>query len=244
MDMAKKAYNGYYKSLDTAIGGDERFCWVSEVLLKDVSGKRILDVGCGEGSLLRMLGDKGNTVSGIDASESGRISCEEKGIDCAVIDISSEKFPSSDDSFDIILCLETLEHLENPHHCIWEIKRVLKEGGLFIVGIPNPAILHPYIYPGLFELENFKEFLRLNSFEIVKVKGWGQAASRRASGMLRYFIRKRNLLMRKHTGTPLRWSYSVNFVCVNKKKDKTLVEELAEETFPTSMKRKDCEVRG
>ena len=248
MDKIKEAYGDYYKGLESAIGGDERFRWVDDVLLKGVSGKEVLDVGCGEGSLLRMLRDKGNRVFGIDASDTGRKSCLAKGIDCAVIDISSEEFPFKDGSFDVVLCLETLEHLENPHHCVWEIKRVLKEGGLFIVSIPNPLILHPYIYPGLFELGNFKEFLRLNSFEIIKVKGWGQAealvrlkrwlrgrkdpVSRKAAEAIHYFGRKRNLFMRKHTGTPLRWSYSINFMCVNRKKDRTLAEQLAEETCP------------
>lgn len=249
MDRTKKAYGEYYKGLDTAIGGDERFLWVSGTLLKNTAGKTILDVGCGEGSLLRMLKDKGNDVFGIDVSESGQRFCIAKGIECAVIDISSDKFPLKDNAFDIVLCLETLEHIENPHHCIWEIKRVLKENGIFIVSIPNPKILHPYIYPGLFDVKNFKEFLRLNSFEIIKVKGWGQASSRRAAGMLHYLIRKRNLVMRKHTGTPLSYSYCLNFICVNRKKDKTLSEQLAEETRPgkklaTSGRRGDCGVQG
>lgn len=248
MDRTKKAYRDYYKGLEAAIGGDGRFLWVTGTLLKDTAKKAILDVGCGEGSLLRMLKEKGNSVAGIDASESGRKSCLAKGIECAAIDISSDKFPLKDDSFDIVLCLETLEHLENPHHCIWEIKRVLKENALFIVSIPNPKILHPYIYPGLFDVKNFREFLRLNSFEIIKVKGWGQASAfnrakrwlekkgnpvaKNAAAAIHLFSRKRNLVMRKHTGTPLGYGYCLNFVCVNRKKEKTLSEQLAEETCP------------
>lgn len=247
-DRTKKAYSGYYEGMHTAIGGDERFQWVCEALLKGVKGKNIVDVGCGEGSLLRMLKDNGNGAFGIDASESGRASCSKKDINCAVIDISSDRFPLPDDSFDVALCLETLEHLENPHHCLWEIKRVLKDGGLFIASIPNPGILHPCIYPGLFELKNFREFLKLNSFEITGIRGWGQAGTlnrlsrwlkksghpipRVLAEAIHYFNRKRNLVMRKHTGTPLGWSFSINFICVNRKKDKTLLEQLAEETCP------------
>jgi len=206
-------------------------------------------VGCGEGSLLRMLKEKRNKVFGLDASESGRKLCLSKGLECAVIDISSDRFPLQDDSFDIVLCLETLEHLENPHHCIWEIKRVLKENGIFIVSIPNPKILHPYIYPGLFDIKNFREFLKLNSFGIMGIKGWGQASAfvkakrwfekrggalaQDAATAIHFFSRKRNLLMRKHLGTPLSYSYCINFICLNRKKDRTLSELLAEETSPS-----------
>ncbi|MDD5423669.1 MAG: class I SAM-dependent methyltransferase [Candidatus Omnitrophica bacterium] len=253
MDDAKKAYGGYYKGLDTAIGGDGRFRWVSEFLLKDIAGKAVLDVGCGEGSLLRMLKEKGNSVYGIDASESGKKSCEEKGVECAVVDTSSEKFPLKDDSFDVVLCLETLEHLENPHHCVWEMKRVLKEGGLFIASIPGPKVCHPYIYPGLFGIKNFREFLWANGFKILKVKGWGQSPAfikmnkwlqkqdsdiaRNTAEVLHYIGRKRNMLMRKHAGTPLNFSHCVNFVCVNRKQDKTLAQRIAEETHPGSTSR-------
>ncbi|MFH0771602.1 MAG: class I SAM-dependent methyltransferase [Candidatus Omnitrophota bacterium] len=248
MSKTKQAYSDYYKDLDTAIGGDERFAWVNDVLLKTLTGKAVLDVGCGEGSLLKMLKDKDNNVFGIDASETGRLSCLKKGVDCAVIDISAERFPCDNDSFDLVLCLETIEHIENPHHCVWEIKRVLKEGGVFIVSIPNQKILHPYIYPGLFDLKNFKKFLELNSFEIKEIKGWGQAgmlnktarwlksknsalAGSIAAG-IHFLSRKRNLLMRKHIGCPLNCSYSVNFICLNRKKDKTLLEEIALQTRP------------
>lgn len=176
MNKTKKAYADYYKGLETPIGGYDRFLWVDSTLLSNQFGKTILDVGCGEGTLLSMLKAKQNKVFGIDASEAGRTASQKKDIDCRVVDISTEKFPYNDDIFDIVLCLETLEHIENPHNCIWEIKRVLKEKGLFIVSIPNSKILHPYVYPGLFELKNFKTFLQLNSFEIQKIIGWGQAA--------------------------------------------------------------------
>ena len=128
---------------------------------------------------------------------------------------------------------------------------MLKEDGLFIVSIPNPKILHPYIYPGFFNTKNFKEFLQLSSFEIIDIKGWGQASAlskmnrwlknnnNALSGILckliLFFSRKRNLLMRKYIGTPLPYSYCVNFICKNHKSDKTLVEQLAEETLPDNV---------
>jgi len=248
MNKAKKAYKSYYKDMKAAIGGRERVSWINSCLLKGVTGKTILDIGCGEGSFLEELRDAKNDVFGIDASQTGQLACRAKGIDCALIDISRETFPYADDMFDIVLCFETLEHIENPHHCIWEIKRVLKENGIFIVSIPNPKILHPYLYPGLFCFKNFKTFLEINSFRILNIKGWGQAVmwsrfvryfksrdnalAGYASALIHFLSRKRNLLMRKHIGTPLGCWHSYNFVCVNHKEDKTLLERIAEETCP------------
>ncbi|MGD2279475.1 MAG: class I SAM-dependent methyltransferase [Candidatus Omnitrophota bacterium] len=249
MSKAKEAYSSYYKGLKTPIGGAERFLWVNNTLLKNTAGKTILDIGCGEGTLLKMLKEKGNKVFGLDASREGLVACREKGIDSEVIDISTEKFAFKNDTFDIVLCLETLEHLENPYHCILETKRVLKEGGTFIVSIPNSKILHPYIYPGLFEFRNFKHFLLLNHFKIICIKGWGQSVmfsrisrwlkfrnsilARSLERFIYYLSRKRNVLMRNHIGTPFIYSYSWNFICSNHKCDKTLLEHVAEYTNPS-----------
>ena len=247
-DLTKKAYSQYYKNLHSPIGGDERFLWVNNILLKDIKSKTILDIGCGEGSLLKMLQDKNNKVFGIEASETGQLACREKGIDCISLDISREKFPYPDNSFDIVLCLEVMEHLENPYHCLGEIKRVLKEEGLFITSIPNPKMLHPYIYPGLFTVNNFERFLELNSFEIIKIIGWGQIAmlnktskwlklknnvlAKNLTGFVHYLSRKRNTFLRNHLKTPLSYAHTINFVCINYKNKKTLLEKIAEQTTP------------
>ncbi|MDP8212063.1 MAG: class I SAM-dependent methyltransferase [Candidatus Zapsychrus exili] len=245
MSKVKDAYKDYYKELKTAIGGTERFFWYSDILIGQIKNKVILDIGCGEGSFLKILKDRKNKVFGVDLSGTGLNACKEKGIECALIDISTEDLPYDDNTFDIVFLLATIEHLENPCHALFEIKRVLKENGLFIVSIPNPKSLHPYIYPGLFSVKSFKDFLGLTSFEILKVKGLGQAIMLNRFirwlkkkdlpylANLIYFIgRKRNLLMRKHLGTPLNCSFMYVFVCLNHKKSKTLVEEVAEETTP------------
>jgi SAM-dependent methyltransferase len=246
MRKAKEAYDKYYQGLEAPIGGIERYVWINSRLLDATTHKTILDVGCGEGSLLKMLKDKGNDVFGIDASKEGFLACQKKEIDCKLLDASVERFPYNDDKFDIVLCLETIEHLENPYHCICEIKRVLKEKGTLIISIPNFKMLHPYIYPGLFKFKHFRDFLELNSFEIIQVKGWGQVAMlNRSSRWLKskdnaftqflsklifYLSRKRNALMRNHLGTPLTYSHAWNFVCLNNKSDKNLLELVADKT--------------
>ena len=131
---------------------------------------------------------------------------------------------------------------------IWEVKRVLKERGTFLVSIPSEKILHPYIYPGLFTKRNFSEFLRLNSFQINRVVGWGQAAilshwvkylrerknwlQNRLGDLVFYIGRKRNLLFRKRLGTPTSYAFCLNFVCINKKQRISRAEEVAFHTTP------------
>jgi SAM-dependent methyltransferase len=52
---------------------------------------------------------------------------------------SAEHLGFPDESFDIVLCSDVVEHLENPEKCFAEIRRVLKSGGTAIITTPNPS---------------------------------------------------------------------------------------------------------
>ncbi|MBC8492896.1 MAG: class I SAM-dependent methyltransferase, partial [Chloroflexi bacterium] len=117
-----------------------------------------------------------NAVHGLDASATGVESSQNKGLSVDLFDASTQSIPFKDNYFDVVICLETIEHLENPQHCLNEVRRVLKKEGLFLVSIPNPLLgssLHPYIYPGLFTRKYFQRFLVQNHFEIERIVGWG-----------------------------------------------------------------------
>ena len=243
----KASHKDYYKDVEGPIGGGERFEWVARNFFADTRGKRILEIGCGEGSLLRMLSGR-NDVYGVDISESGVEKTRAKGIPCEHADASNEPLPYADGFFDIAVTLETIEHVENPHRMLWEIKRVLKEGGTLLISIPGEKVYHPFIYPGLFTRKNFTEFLESNGFQVSAAKGWGQAPlwahwSRRQAQknvpwlnvlvrLVYYVGRKRNLLMRKRFGTPLGDAYCLNFVCRNSKTGISRIEEVASQTTP------------
>lgn len=242
-----ESHRDYYQNVDGPIGGDSRFQWVAATFFKNVRGRRILEIGCGEGSLLKMLAD-GNEVRGADISRSGAEKARAKGIPCHCLDASNEPLPYPDGYFDAVVTLETIEHVENPHRMIWEIKRVLKDGGELLISIPGERVHHPFVYPGLFTRKNFSEFLRLNALPVQKFAGWGQAplldhwskrveacgnpAARLLARAVYWIGRKRNLVMRKRLGTPLRWAFCVNFLCRNEKKPLTRVEEVARQTTP------------
>lgn len=247
-EVIEKLHKDYYARIEGPIGGDERFRWIADTFFGGISGKKVLDVGCGEGTLLELIRRKGNDVAGVDISHSGVDKTKAKGVICFLADISNERLPFYDDEFDMVTCLETVEHVENPLRCLQEIKRVLKADGTLIISIPNPKILHPYCYPGLFQLRHFKEFLRINDFEIRRIAGWGQAIMfNRLMRFLKgrggaygalydtlYFLsRKRNLVMRKKKITPLSWAFCINFECKNNKGNQGILERIAVDTTPT-----------
>ena len=108
------------------------------------TGERVLDCssGCGEGSLI--LGSKEVEVYGgdIDAKQVKIAEQHCKGnlnIKFQVVDITQQPF--EDHFFDTVVCLETIEHV-NEHNCLKEINRVLKPGGLAIISTPQNSLGH------------------------------------------------------------------------------------------------------
>jgi 2-polyprenyl-3-methyl-5-hydroxy-6-metoxy-1,4-benzoquinol methylase len=111
-------------------------------LLKATGAERILDAGCGEGFVISYLLQRsdGLTITGIDCSlEAIEMACQivppvlskacpeprqrvKGGVLFDVGDL--REMPYSDDSFDLVMCLEVLEHLPDPHEGLRELRRV------------------------------------------------------------------------------------------------------------------------
>jgi len=113
-------------------------------------GKRVLDVGCGNGYMLFRLMDKYAELYGIDIAPS-RLEEARKTVVKKYSDLSNRfyfyeanldkriNFESS--FFDTTICIATLEHVYNIYLLVKEIHRVLKPGGYVIVQVPNIAYL-------------------------------------------------------------------------------------------------------
>ncbi|MBD2089335.1 3-demethylubiquinone-9 3-O-methyltransferase [Microcoleus sp. FACHB-1515] len=106
----------------------------------DWQGLRVLDVGCGGGYTCEFLASRGAIVSGIDQSQA----CINSAIEHAKQDYSieyqqgfAEKLPYLDDSFDVVICVDVLEHVDNVEKSIAQIQRVLKPGGIFLFDTIN-----------------------------------------------------------------------------------------------------------
>jgi 2-polyprenyl-6-hydroxyphenyl methylase/3-demethylubiquinone-9 3-methyltransferase len=109
-----------------------RLKWIDETA--GLCGKRVLDVGCGGGILSEAMAARGAEVTGIDLSERAlkvaQLHLLESGnrvtyLEAAVEDLAQEQ-PSS---FDVVTCMEVLEHVPNPASQVDACARLLKPGG-------------------------------------------------------------------------------------------------------------------
>jgi len=110
----------------------------------------LLDIGCLEGTLTRLYAEKVGTraVHGIDVALAEK--ARQKGINVVEFDLNSAApLPYPDARFDVVLCIETLEHIYPTDHLVEEIHRVLKPGGIAIVDVPR---LDSFLNVGLLAL--------------------------------------------------------------------------------------------
>lgn len=113
-----------------------------------VSGKRVLDFACGEGYGSHLLKEAGAAhVVGADVSEEsvakadkmfGRVGLEFKQLDAAKI---GEIF--RDGEFDVVISVETIEHLKDPEAFLSELKRITKPTGIIVISCPNDHWYYP-----------------------------------------------------------------------------------------------------
>lgn len=117
---------------------------VHDFILKQInsSGKKdlkILDIGCGDGSLLEKI--QGHQLFGFDIAENQVAIAKSKGVDAIVHNVDNEDLPYEDDFFDFVICSEVVEHVLLPDRIFSQSKRVLKENGKLVITTPNLASL-------------------------------------------------------------------------------------------------------
>lgn len=101
-------------------------------------GARILDVGCGSGSLARRLQAKGHAVDGITISEEELRQATPFVRNVYLYNLEGG-LPAEmpDGEFDYVICSHVLEHIVYPQKLLGDIHRALKPGGILIVALPN-----------------------------------------------------------------------------------------------------------
>lgn len=99
---------------------------------------RVVDVGCGSGGLRSFLGDVIESYAGIDAI---RYEGLPNGIAFMRADLNRDPIPVPDDSADVAIAVETIEHLENPRAFMRELVRIAKPDGWIVVTTPNQRSL-------------------------------------------------------------------------------------------------------
>ncbi|OGI67958.1 hypothetical protein A2738_03875 [Candidatus Nomurabacteria bacterium RIFCSPHIGHO2_01_FULL_42_15] len=100
-------------------------------------GNDVLDVGAGKGEFTDMLSKRGYRVNCVEGTKKLFEELKEKGYKSVLVDLEEEKLPFPDNSFDLVVSLEVIEHLWNTDHYLSELKRVVKPNGYVIITTPN-----------------------------------------------------------------------------------------------------------
>ncbi len=101
------------------------------------AGSRVLDLGCGTGELLaHLIQHKACTGYGVELDDANLLACARRGVNVIQLNLEEGLSIFEDQSFDVVLQLETLQHLRNTEAMLRETARVGKTG---IVSFPNFA---------------------------------------------------------------------------------------------------------
>ncbi|NVM20229.1 MAG: class I SAM-dependent methyltransferase [Desulfobacterales bacterium] len=114
----------------------QRFnCSFRKLAARTVSpGTLVLDAGCGKRSVIGEENLRPGLTIGAEFSREDIAA--NSGIDSKVV-ASLENLPFKNEVFDIIICRNVVEHLENPGVVFWEFRRIMKTGALVLIRTPN-----------------------------------------------------------------------------------------------------------
>jgi len=110
---------------------------VIKKLNKNYGFKKVLDVGCADGSFSEKLKDDfGFDMHGVDVSKKAIASANKRGVTAKVHNLENP-LPYSDNSFDLVVACEVIEHLYDTDFFLSEMKRVLKDDAFLMLSTPN-----------------------------------------------------------------------------------------------------------
>lgn len=113
----------------------ERIRIFSEMINSVGKGLRVLDVGCGDGVISEPIAKLGNDVASVDLPTITML-CHKRKVSM-VSSGDAEHLAFADNSFDVVLASEVVEHLWNPHAFFSEAYRTLKHDGWLIIETPE-----------------------------------------------------------------------------------------------------------
>jgi len=139
----KTYYERYWADGRATYSGDEQGYaenfrrWIHAELATLPKDSPILEVGCGDGSFTKVLGEHSSAVTAIDIS-ADQIELNARAypqINFLQHDVA-EEFPFEEGTFDVIWCSEVLEHLFDPGFALREMYRVMAPNGRLLVTVP------------------------------------------------------------------------------------------------------------
>jgi SAM-dependent methyltransferase len=175
------------------------------LLLRTEEAPSVLDVGCATGALPAFLSERGWHVTGVEISPGAEYARNERKLDVRNLPLEENKFPK--DSFDVVLASHLIEHLNDPHSFLAEIRRVMKKNGRLYITTPNISGFQGRLYGHLwrsaifdhlylFSARTLKMLLNITGFKIERIRTWGGLAA----GLAPLWLKKTADFMAKRLG--------------------------------------------
>jgi 2-polyprenyl-3-methyl-5-hydroxy-6-metoxy-1,4-benzoquinol methylase len=149
-------------------------------IISNIKSKgRLCEVGCATGGFLKTAKNWGFDVVGVEISESmAKCGRDEFGLDIRTGTIHDAQFP--DESFDIVYCWHCLDHTYNCDEVVEEIYRILKPGGILMLGVQNGGFIMTRLmgarsrhvhadHLSYFSVSSIKKIMKKRGFIIRKV---------------------------------------------------------------------------
>lgn len=166
--------------------------WIIQKIKEIPAGSRLLDAGAGNmpykkycnhlNYVSQDFGEYDGTVCDVGLQNN---EWHSKSVDIIsdIVDI-----PVEDNSFDVILCSEVLEHIKDPVRVLKEFARIIAEGGILLLTAPFCSITHmaPYYYTNGFSEYWYKENLQEQGFKILEAKPYGNWFEYIAQELIRF----------------------------------------------------------
>lgn len=149
--------------------------------LKNGANKKILDIGCGNGSFLSFVSENEFECIGIDLDKKSISQAQKRNLkNTLFFNISLPEFIKNQDligTFDIITMFEVFEHLDNPEETIKLIKKLLKKDGIFIGSLPNIDRFYmwkyymdyeiPPYHLSFWKIKSWKKYIEKHEFKMI-----------------------------------------------------------------------------
>jgi len=151
----------------------ERHRCTSDFIRKEHQGRdrlRVLDVGAGPGLLKRFCDFGEIEWHGVDHDPGAIETSASLGYAMKSVDINEEPLPYPDGHFDVVNASHVLEHVPNLGRCLGEMSRVLKAGGLLVVGMPVKPLLTHHLLRLYYGLKNKRKGLTTHAVDVNALK--------------------------------------------------------------------------
>ena len=108
---------------------------------QDISKSRILEVGCGGGLLSSLLTQAGANVVATDIFINATRFVKDRGVTNSLTFDAGGSWPFKNHSFQVVIMLDVIEHIEDDIACLHEARRVLRRGGMAVLTVPAHQFL-------------------------------------------------------------------------------------------------------